>query len=90
MTFRGLQGPESLGSLTEAPTGQRMNHPLFEFLDKYGTRTMLIELAVLALATVGCIVTDARYERLAAAVGKDERQADGEAKQDDSIASVES
>ena len=62
MTFTDVHGPELLDASQQESVGRMANHPLFEFLDKHGTKTMLIELAVLALATVGCIATDSWLE----------------------------
>ena len=62
MTFTDVHGPELLNAEQQASAGRLTGHPLFEFLDKHGTKTMLIELAVLALATIGCIATDSWLE----------------------------
>ena len=62
MTFTDVHGPELLDTPQQESVRRMANHPLFEFLDKHGTKTMLIELAVLALATIGCIATDSWLE----------------------------
>ena len=38
--------------------GVHSDHPLFQWLNEYGDRAMLIELAVLAVLTFGAIATD--------------------------------
>ena len=58
MTFTDVHGPELLDAAQQESAGRMAKHPLFVFLDEHGTKTMLIELAVLAVATVGCIATD--------------------------------
>jgi len=37
---------------------QNVDHPLYAWLNTYGTKAILIELAVLAVLTVGAIATD--------------------------------
>ncbi|MCA9231008.1 MAG: hypothetical protein KDA57_10170 [Planctomycetales bacterium] len=44
-----------------AGTAEHAGHPLFDWLGKHGTTALLIELAVLALLTVGAIATDNRW-----------------------------
>ena len=63
MTFTDVHGTEILeaAGAEKVPAGQ--DHTLFAFLDQSGMKVMLIELAVLAVATVGCIVLDTWYER---------------------------
>ncbi len=63
MTFTDVQGPGILGEPSDAAAGSPSEHPLFKFLDQYGMQLLLIELALLAVATVGCIATDTWYER---------------------------
>ena len=63
MTFTDVQGPGILGVTGDAAAGSPGEHPLFRFLDQYGMQLLLIELALLAVATVGCIATDTWYER---------------------------
>ena len=62
MTFTDVHGPELLDAAQQESAGRLTSHPLFAFLDKHGTKTLLIELVVLALATIGCIATDSWLE----------------------------
>ena len=63
MTFTDVQGPGILGVTGNAAADSGREHPLFKFLDQYGMQLMLLELALLAVATVGCIAADTWYER---------------------------
>ena len=58
MTFTDVHGPELLDTAQQESASRMAKHPLFVFLDEHGTKTMLIELAILAVATIGCIATD--------------------------------
>jgi len=58
MTFTDVHGPELLDAAQQESAGRMVKHPLFVFLDEHGTKTMLVELAILAVATIGCIAAD--------------------------------
>ena len=70
--------------------GSMVGHPLFVFLDKHGTKTLLIELAVLALATFGCIATDSWYEREKASAAVSDGQGTTQSGSDEPRPPVES
>lgn len=46
-----------------AEAGRHMGHPLFQWLRTYGNTALLIELTVLAVLTVGAIVTDRWWDK---------------------------
>jgi hypothetical protein len=46
-----------------AEAGRHAGHPLFQWLRAHGDATLLIELAVLAVLTVGAIATDRWWDR---------------------------
>ena len=50
-------------NLVRAEAGRQAGHPLFQWLRANGDRTMLIELAVLGVLTVGAIGTDRFWDR---------------------------
>lgn len=90
MTFSDLHGSNLPGSAQETSAGDVLDHPLFEFLNKYGARTMAIELTILTLATFGCIATDAWYERRTVIAGVEETENDAGTRTDESVSSSES
>lgn len=46
-----------------AEAGRHLGHPLFQWLRAYGNTALLIELAVLAVLTVGAIATDRWWDK---------------------------
>ena len=48
---------------TAATAGLHTGHPLWQFLDTYGDRMLWIELAALAMLTIGAIGTDTFWSR---------------------------
>jgi hypothetical protein len=48
-----------------AEAGRHAGHPLFQWLRAYGDATLLVELGVLAVLTVGAIATDHFWDRSA-------------------------
>ena len=76
MTFTDVQGPGILGVTGNAAADSGKEHPLFRFLDQYGMQLMLVELALLAVATVGCIAADTWYERRQVLEDSQQGQAD--------------
>ena len=78
MTFTDVQGPGILGVTGGSATDSGKEHPLFKFLDRYGMQLMLIELTLLAVATVGCIATDTWYERRQVLEDQQQGQTDAE------------
>ena len=52
---------------------QSAEHPLFQWLQSHGTTAMLIELALLAVLTVGAIATDSWWIDDVADVGNEDK-----------------
>ncbi|HEX6963504.1 MAG TPA: hypothetical protein VF175_16675 [Lacipirellula sp.] len=50
-------------NLARAEAGRQAGHPLFQWLRANGDMTMLVELAVLAVLTVGAIGTDRFWDK---------------------------
>jgi hypothetical protein len=50
-------------NMVRAEAGQQAGHPLFQWLRANGDLTMLIEVAVLAVLTVGAISTDRFWDK---------------------------
>jgi hypothetical protein len=48
-----------------AEAGRHIGHPLFQWLRTHGDATLLIELAVLAILTIGAMATDRFWDRAA-------------------------
>ncbi len=46
-----------------AEAGRHLGHPLFQWLRAYGNTALLVELAVLAVLTVGAIATDRWWDK---------------------------
>ena len=46
-----------------AEAGRHAGHPLFQWLRVYGDMALLVELAVLAVLTVGAIATDRYWDK---------------------------
>jgi hypothetical protein len=64
-----------------AEAGRHAAHPLFQWLRTNGDMAMLVELAVLAVLTVGAIGTDRYWDRSRSACDEFERLASGKANQ---------
>jgi hypothetical protein len=64
-----------------ADAGMHAAHPLFQWLRANGDRTMLVELAVLAVLTVGAIATDRYWDKVRAEGDRFDRLARGEGNQ---------
>jgi hypothetical protein len=64
MTVRQLHEPPQSRDLSDSGDDvAALDHPLVRFMDRYGTRVMIVELVVLGLATCAAIGTDAYWTR---------------------------
>ena len=70
VTAQGFGGPQSMSGMEDS------SHRLSTWMDRYGFHALLVELAVLALATVAAITTDEvrRHRGVSASGGEGNEQ----------------